>query len=389
VSSSIGSDRLKIQPARTLVNVLKRDGTVQPFSQNKLVTSITRAGATQPQATLVVNRVVTSINTPTIATTQLSSMVSSSLSKVNTTAASQYTAYSAQKYQTAATKPIPTSTATPIPTPSAPLTPKTTSTLTPVPTQAPKPQPAQTTQPIQTAKPTVPTTVATTTSTQSTQASIANALHKPDLVVEDAFVSDLEAPNPEGLCKYQKLFLHYKIRNAGLADAVFECHREGRPHNSIHPIHSIAYTTFASVNVLAEPWRRHESTESHTCQYVLGPGQSLEFKLDLSEQRRYAPGMKPLVPGGMKPGQYAIKIIADPNKAIDELSESNNECVVSFTVNPDYPPPINYIIYLQSLVCLETEDDTEMSPPELDSNFRWRVHGEHFMSKISNSRQKR
>jgi hypothetical protein len=97
LSGSSGSDRLKIQPARTVVNVLKRDGSTQPFDQNKLVSSITKAGATQPQATLVANRVVNRINTPTVHTTQLSSMVARSLSRVNTTASSQYTAVRDQK----------------------------------------------------------------------------------------------------------------------------------------------------------------------------------------------------------------------------------------------------------------------------------------------------
>jgi transcriptional regulator NrdR family protein len=359
LSGSSGSKRLKIKPARTAVNVQKRDGSLQPFSQNKLVTSITKAGATKPQATLVANRVVASINTPAVTTTQLSGMVTQTLRKVNTTAASQYTAYSAQKYQTAAPTATPTSTPSPIIKRISPLTP----TRTSAPVSAPSQSPVQTPklQPTPAMQP-APTTVPTTTNTQT---SAINASKKPNLVIEDAYVSDLDFPNPEGLCKYQKLFLHFKIRNAGIADAVITCERNnGR---SDYPVVSIAYTTFASANVSAKSWLYHECSKSTSPSHgpyepsiVLKPFQSLEYKFDLSEERStYAPGMKPLVPGGMKPGQYAIKIIADPDNAMDELREGNNEYVVSFTVNPDYPPPINYTIYLQSLVCLETEDDTE------------------------------
>jgi hypothetical protein len=80
------------------LNVLKRNGTVQPFDKNKLVNSISKAGATPQQATLVSDRVVARLPPKqTIQSSQLSSMVARSLSKVNPTAATQYTIFRDQK----------------------------------------------------------------------------------------------------------------------------------------------------------------------------------------------------------------------------------------------------------------------------------------------------
>jgi ATP cone domain len=80
------------------LNVLKRNGTVQPFDKNKLVNSINKAGATPQQATLVSDRVVARLPTKqTIQSSQLSSVVARSLSKVNPMAATQYTSFRDQK----------------------------------------------------------------------------------------------------------------------------------------------------------------------------------------------------------------------------------------------------------------------------------------------------
>jgi signal recognition particle subunit SEC65 len=80
------------------INVLKFNGTVQPFDRNKLVNSISKAGATPQQATLVSERVVARLAPKqTVPSNQLSSMVARSLSKVNPTASGQYTSFRDQK----------------------------------------------------------------------------------------------------------------------------------------------------------------------------------------------------------------------------------------------------------------------------------------------------
>jgi hypothetical protein len=78
--------------------VQKKDGNLQPFSSNNLYSSMIKAGATQPQATIVSNQIVNRIaDKPTITTTQISGMVTQSLSKVNTTAAQNYTTFQNQR----------------------------------------------------------------------------------------------------------------------------------------------------------------------------------------------------------------------------------------------------------------------------------------------------
>ena len=81
-----------------LTNIVKRDGQTQTFDQNKLVRSITRAGATPQQANLVSTRVVNRIGTQSsISSKELSSMTARSLSRVNTTASRNYAKYRKQK----------------------------------------------------------------------------------------------------------------------------------------------------------------------------------------------------------------------------------------------------------------------------------------------------
>ena len=92
----------KVSSTRTPIrtNIVKRDGSVQPFNRTKLTSSITKAGATQEQADLVTNRVASRLVPKTSVTTKtLSSMTTRSLSKVNTTASKSYTSYRDKKIQ--------------------------------------------------------------------------------------------------------------------------------------------------------------------------------------------------------------------------------------------------------------------------------------------------
>lgn len=98
MSGSSGSTRIGIGLERSVVNVLKRNGSMEPFNQNKLISSMTVAGATQSQATLVANHIVNRLgDKPTVPTSKLSGMVVRSLSKVNQTASGQYTSFRDQK----------------------------------------------------------------------------------------------------------------------------------------------------------------------------------------------------------------------------------------------------------------------------------------------------
>jgi transcriptional regulator NrdR family protein len=88
------------------LNVLKRDGSFQPFDRLKLVSSMIKAGASEQQATLVSNRVVNRLST--VPSHEVSGMVASSLSEVNPAASSQYTRFQDQKalsIQTSVPKP--------------------------------------------------------------------------------------------------------------------------------------------------------------------------------------------------------------------------------------------------------------------------------------------
>jgi ATP cone domain len=107
---SIGTSPSATGPVR--INVLKFNGTVQPFDRNKLVNSISKAGATPQQATLVSNRVVNRLSgfKQPVPSSQLSSMVARSLGQVNPSASSQYTGFRDQKLArtlTAASSAIP------------------------------------------------------------------------------------------------------------------------------------------------------------------------------------------------------------------------------------------------------------------------------------------
>jgi len=87
------------KPKIVELNVLKRGGSVQPFEKNKLVASITKAGASRKQALLVSDRVVNRLGgfKQPVPTSQLSSMAARSLSRVNPAASGQYIAYRDQK----------------------------------------------------------------------------------------------------------------------------------------------------------------------------------------------------------------------------------------------------------------------------------------------------
>jgi len=96
--SSLGQDRGKnisrgaIPPPG--LNVLKRNGSLQPFDKNKLGNSIKNAGATKQQTSLISERVTNRLgNRQTVPSSQLSSMVARSLGQINPAASSQYKTY--------------------------------------------------------------------------------------------------------------------------------------------------------------------------------------------------------------------------------------------------------------------------------------------------------
>jgi hypothetical protein len=102
------------------LNVLKRDGSFQPFDRLKLVSSMIKAGASEQQATLVSNRVVNRLGgfKQPVPSGQLSSMVARSLGQVNPTVSNQYTSFRDQKLSrtlTAAPSPRVTAASSPIP----------------------------------------------------------------------------------------------------------------------------------------------------------------------------------------------------------------------------------------------------------------------------------
>jgi hypothetical protein len=103
----------------TRLNVLKRDGSVQPFDKNKLVNSISKAGATPQQASLVTNRILTRLGErQTVPSRQLSTMVARSLGQVNPSASGQYAGFRDQRLVSAQTAaPFPTSVLTRLVTP--------------------------------------------------------------------------------------------------------------------------------------------------------------------------------------------------------------------------------------------------------------------------------
>jgi transcriptional regulator NrdR family protein len=75
-------------------NVIKRDGTVQPFSRPKLSNSIVRAGATRTQANQISRTVANQLSTqPKVTTQQVSNLTTQQLININTTAAQQYATY--------------------------------------------------------------------------------------------------------------------------------------------------------------------------------------------------------------------------------------------------------------------------------------------------------
>ena len=94
---SFSQKRSQVRKARGLqgrgprVTIVKRDGHVQPFDRDKMISSIRRAGATQREADLVTNRVSKRlVSRETVPSKEVSSMVARSLSHVNTTASRSY-----------------------------------------------------------------------------------------------------------------------------------------------------------------------------------------------------------------------------------------------------------------------------------------------------------
>jgi ATP cone domain len=75
-----------------IVNIVKRDGRVEPFNRDKMIESIRNSGATQPQANLVADRVTARLEPRTsVPSQEVSTMVARSLSHVNPTASRNYT----------------------------------------------------------------------------------------------------------------------------------------------------------------------------------------------------------------------------------------------------------------------------------------------------------
>ena len=74
-----------------IVNIVKRDGRVEPFNRDKIIESIRNSGATQPQANLVADRVTARLAPRTsVPSQEVSTMVARSLSHVNPTASQNY-----------------------------------------------------------------------------------------------------------------------------------------------------------------------------------------------------------------------------------------------------------------------------------------------------------
>jgi hypothetical protein len=91
------------------INVLKREGNVQPFDKNKLTNSMIKAGASEQEANKVTNRVASRLvirpgsSNLLVPTSQLSSMATRSLSTINPVAAKSYADFKAKESIVAST----------------------------------------------------------------------------------------------------------------------------------------------------------------------------------------------------------------------------------------------------------------------------------------------
>ena len=188
---------------------------------------------------------------------------------------------------------------------------------------------------------------------------------KPDLIIEDAFVSNLDHPNPEGLCKYMKLFLYFKVKNVGKSDAVFDYSTAANGGIYNPPFASSVFTRYLTTSFSGQTTIVTESEptiltgELETPGDYQGPtgmvqsfrinaGQTREVKIDLSDPMRSRLQQRVLMPGSITPGDYEIKIVADPDNVVDEIMEINNTKIVRFKIEEDYPPPEQYRLTLKS-----------------------------------------
>jgi hypothetical protein len=104
-SSSAGATGLRVGtpsiPSFTGLQVVKQSGTLQPFSKPKMVSSLTKAGATQVQATTIANRIHTQTANKKelsfVKSSQLSATAVKALLKVNPAASKNYVAFQTQK----------------------------------------------------------------------------------------------------------------------------------------------------------------------------------------------------------------------------------------------------------------------------------------------------
>ncbi|UCD73550.1 MAG: ATPase [Candidatus Bathyarchaeota archaeon] len=83
-----------------MVEVKKRDGSIEDFIESKIIAACEKAGSTAEQAACVVLDVVEKIgDAALISTEELSELVESSLRKVNEGAADAFLTYKEEKYR--------------------------------------------------------------------------------------------------------------------------------------------------------------------------------------------------------------------------------------------------------------------------------------------------
>jgi hypothetical protein len=93
-------DSADIEGQTQMVEVKKRDGSVEDFMESKILAACEKAGSTAEQAAYVVLDVVEKIgDAALISTEELSELVESSLRKVNEGAADAFLKYKEEKYR--------------------------------------------------------------------------------------------------------------------------------------------------------------------------------------------------------------------------------------------------------------------------------------------------
>jgi hypothetical protein len=106
-SSSAGATGLRVGTPSSVsfagLQVAKQNGSLQPYSQTKMVSSLTSAGATQTQATTIANSIYSQTANKQalsfVSSAQLSTAAVSSLSKVNPVASKNYVTFQDKKLE--------------------------------------------------------------------------------------------------------------------------------------------------------------------------------------------------------------------------------------------------------------------------------------------------